>query len=56
MIIIDEDELIISSADLTRDQLFDEFNAGMYTRDKESINKAITFFENLWEQSDELQN
>jgi hypothetical protein len=54
MIIIDENVLIVSSADLTRDQLFDEFNAGFYTRDKESIKKAISFFDNIWEQSNKL--
>jgi len=56
MIIIDNKELIISSADLTRDQLYDEFNAGIYTKDKESISKAVQFFENLWEQSKSIQN
>jgi len=45
MIIIDENVLIVSSADLTRDQFFDEFNAEFYTRDKESIKKANSFFE-----------
>jgi len=54
MIIVDENTLIVSSADLTRDQLYDEFNAGIYTRDEDTIKKAILFFDNIWEQSDKL--
>lgn len=54
MIIVDENTLIVSSADLTRDQLYDEFNAGIYTRDKETIRKGISFFNNIWEQSEKL--
>lgn len=49
MVIIDEEELLVSSADLTREQLFDEFNAGIWTCDKETVKKAIDFFENLFE-------
>lgn len=47
MVIADADEVLISSADLTRDQLFDEFNAGIWTSDKTTVKKAIDFFENL---------
>lgn len=54
MIIIDDDELMVSSADLTRDQLFDEFNAGIWTKDKETVKNAIDFFENLWEESEKF--
>lgn len=49
LIIIDEKELIISSADLTREGLYDEFNAGIYTRDEETIRNCIHYFENIWE-------
>lgn len=49
MIIIDEEELLVSSADLTRDQLYDEFNAGIWTSDKETVKKSIEFFDNLFE-------
>ena len=49
MIIIDDEEVLVSSADLTRDQLFDEFNAGIWTSDKETVKKAIDFFENLFQ-------
>jgi len=47
MVIIDEKEVLISSADLTRDQLFDEFNAGIWTSHKPTVKRAIDFFENL---------
>lgn len=50
LIIIDDQELIISSADLTREGLFDEFNAGIYTRDEETIKKGIDYFENIWQE------
>ncbi len=49
LIIIDDKELIISSADLTREGLYDEFNAGIYTRDEETIRNCIDYFENIWE-------
>jgi hypothetical protein len=42
-------EVLISSADLTRDQLMDEFNAGIWTINKEVIRKAIEFFDNIFE-------
>lgn len=48
IVIIDDAEVLVSSADLTRDQLFDEFNAGVWTADKETVKKAIEFFENLF--------
>jgi hypothetical protein len=47
MMIIDDTEALISSADLTRDQLFDEFNAGVWASDKEVVAKAVEFFENV---------
>ena len=49
LIIIDDNEMIISSADLTRDQLFDEYNAGIWTCDKITIKKAIDYFDNIFE-------
>jgi hypothetical protein len=54
LIIIDDNQMLVSSVDLTRDQLFDEFNAGIYTRDKDSIKEAISFFENTWLNSEEI--
>lgn len=48
MVIIDDEEVLVSSADLTRDQLVDEFNAGIWTSDEEAIRKAIMFFDSLF--------
>jgi len=48
LIIIDEEELLVSSADLTRDQLYDEYNSGIWTRDKDAIKKSIEYFDNLY--------
>jgi len=52
MVIVDEQEIVISSADLTRDQLYDEFNAGIYTQDQEEVEQAVEFFETMWEDAD----
>ena len=52
MIIVDDKEALISSADLTRDQLIDEFNAGVWVRDKETVKRATDFFDNIWEESE----
>ncbi len=52
MIIVDGKEALISSADLTRDQLIDEFNAGIWVRDKETVKRATDFFDNIWKQSE----
>ena len=49
LIIIDDQELIISSADLTREGLYDEFNAGVYTKDGEAIRNCINYFDNIWQ-------
>lgn len=49
LIIIDDQELIISSADLTREGLYDEFNAGIYTKDTETIRNCIKYFDNIWQ-------
>lgn len=48
MIIGDHDEMLVSSADITRDQLYDEFNAGIYTRDSQAISNAIEIFDKVW--------
>lgn len=52
MMIIDSKEILISTADLTRDQLYDEFNAGIWTEHPLAVNAAIEFFENIWGLSD----
>jgi len=49
MVIIDDQEVLVSSADLTRDQLFDEFNAGIWTSERGTVKQAIDFFENLFQ-------
>lgn len=54
MLIIDDKEVLISTSDLTRDQLFDEYNAGIWTRNPNIIENAIKFFDNVWEESDVL--
>ena len=53
LIIVDDREVLVSSADLTRDSLYDEFNAGIYTKDKETVIKSIEYFENIWKELSE---
>lgn len=56
VVIIDDREVLISSSDLNRDGLIDQYNAGIWTRDKETVEIAIMFFENIWnESSDKTQ-
>jgi len=52
MAIVDDEELLISTADMTRDQLHDEFNVGIYTRDNESVKQAIEYFNSVWNRSE----
>ena len=47
-----DDEVLIASADITSEQLEKEFNAGIWTRDKETVEEAVIFFENLWKESE----
>ncbi|WP_280585070.1 phospholipase D-like domain-containing protein [Halorubrum sp. Boch-26] len=56
LVIADDHKLIVSSADLTRDQLRDEFNAGILTQDPETINDAIEFFDRIWEDADRVEH
>ncbi|MBU7018639.1 MAG: hypothetical protein HXS44_14105, partial [Theionarchaea archaeon] len=46
--IITDDAVLISSADLTVEQLEKEFNLGIYTRDPEIVRKSVMLFEELW--------
>ena len=46
-----DNEVLVSSADITSEQLEKEFNAGIWTRDKETVEDAIKFFENIWNES-----
>lgn len=52
MLISDNSEVLISSADITRDQLYDEFNAGIYTKDPHVVQESIEFFEDIWQSAD----
>lgn len=52
MVISDTEDLLVSSADLTREQLVEEFNAGIYTRDEDSIDAAIESFETMWKEAE----
>jgi phosphatidylserine/phosphatidylglycerophosphate/cardiolipin synthase-like enzyme len=51
MVIVDKHEVLISSSDLDRNGLIDQYNAGIYTSDKETVEAAIKFFENIWNES-----
>ena len=51
-LVSDDRELLLSTADLTRDQLHDQFNSGIYTEDKGAIKDAIDYFEAVWEEAD----
>ncbi|WP_164932758.1 phospholipase D-like domain-containing protein [Halorubrum amylolyticum] len=54
MVIADDRELLVSSADLTRDQLADEFNSGIYTKDPDAVEQAIEAFDEMWSSGDKL--
>jgi hypothetical protein len=47
-----DNEVLISSADITAEQLEKEFNAGIWTRDTETVEGVVKFFENIWNGSD----
>ena len=53
MVIVDNREVLISSSDLDRNGLIDQYNAGIWTREKETVEEAIKFFENIWKESEE---
>ena len=46
-----DDEVLISSADITPEQLEKEYNAGVWTKDENALKKATEFFEQIWEDS-----
>jgi len=52
IVIVDNQEVLISSSDLDRNGLIDQYNAGIWTRDKETVDDAIKFFENIWAESE----
>jgi hypothetical protein len=51
MVVSDEQRLLVSNADLTRDQLHDSFNAGIYTEHPKTVNSATEMFTSMWESS-----
>ncbi|KAF5432349.1 PLD-like domain-containing protein [Candidatus Methanophagaceae archaeon] len=52
-----DNEVLVSSADISSEQLEKEFNAGIWTRDEETVEAALKFFENIWKESkDETQS
>lgn len=47
--IITDNAILVSSADLTPEQLRTEFNMGLYTRNLETVDEGARIFENLWD-------
>ena len=43
-----DDEVLVSSADITPEQLEKEYNAGVWTKDENIVKEAIEFFEIIW--------
>ena len=46
--IITDDIVLISSADLTEEQMEKEFNLGICSKDPEAVKKSVEIFEDLW--------
>jgi hypothetical protein len=46
-----DDEVLVSSADITPEQLEKEYNAGVWTKDENTLKMATEFFEKIWEDS-----
>jgi hypothetical protein len=47
--IITDNAILISSADLTPEQLRTEFNMGLYTRNPETVEDGARIFKDLWD-------
>lgn len=54
MIIIDEEVAVVGSADFSRDQLKDEFNAAVLTQDKNVVDEATNLFYEIWDNSEHI--
>jgi hypothetical protein len=52
MVVADKSELIVSTADLTREQLVQEYNVGIYTENEQAIQSATELFNVMWERAD----
>lgn len=51
IIIKDEQEALVSSADLTYDSMIAQFNVGIMTSDTNIIRKLLEYFNNVWQKS-----
>ena len=49
MVVIDEQEVLVSSADLDVQQMDYEFNAGIWTNDPDVVAQAVRFYDNMLE-------
>ena len=47
MLVIDNQEVLVSSADLDVTQMDLEFNAGIWTNSSDVVCEAITYFDNI---------
>lgn len=56
VLISDEQKVLVSSADLTRDQLRDEFNAGVLTQAPNTVESAIEYFDEIWEDAEHVEH
>lgn len=54
--IITDDTVLISSTDLTNEQMEKEFNLGMLSRDPEVVEKSIEIFETFWKSISDEKN
>lgn len=47
--IITDNAILISSADLTSEQLRNEFNMGLYTKNPDTVEEGVRIFKDLWD-------
>jgi len=55
MIVRDQEEALVSSADLSHDSLVGQFNCGLVCSDPKIIKKAVGFFNLIWTKSHEIK-
>lgn len=51
-----DNEVLVTSADMTSEQLEKEYNAGVWTKDEKTVKNAIEFFEKIWDESEYPKN
>lgn len=56
LVIADKDAMVVSSADLTRDQLRDQFNAGVFTKDSNAVEDAVEYFDKVWADASRVEH